>query len=112
MSLQFILLFVTTVFVASIRPRPSMLLALTHDIQYGAKKAIASAMGNVVVTLIQAGVSIAGLGAILFASETVFTATKWAGAAYLIYIGVSLFRAPEIRFNKSNGSKLQKEKSA
>jgi threonine/homoserine/homoserine lactone efflux protein len=34
-----------------------------------------------------------GLGAILAASETVFTAVKWAGAAYLIWIGVKLIRA-------------------
>ncbi len=112
MSLQFILLFVTTVFIASIIPGPSMLLALTHGIQYGARKAVASAMGNVVVTLIQAAVSIAGLGAVLLTSETVFTAIKWAGAAYLIYIGISLFRAPEMNFNTSEDNKQRQEKSA
>ena len=84
------LLYVTTVFVASIIPGPSMLLALTHGMQYGAKKTIASAMGNLCVTLVQAFISIAGLGTILIASESAFQIIKIAGAAYLIYMGVCI----------------------
>ncbi|MCD4721886.1 MAG: LysE family translocator [Desulfobacula sp.] len=90
MPFNFILLFSITVFVASIIPGPSMLLALTHGMHYGAKKTIASAMGNVTVTLIQASISIAGLGTILIASETTFQLIKLAGAAYLIYMGISM----------------------
>ncbi|QJB55499.1 LysE family translocator [Pseudodesulfovibrio sp. zrk46] len=90
MTFHFVLLFSVTVFVASIIPGPSMLLALTHGMQYGARKTVASALGNVVVTLIQASISIAGLGTILVASEAVFHLVKWAGAAYLVYIGATL----------------------
>ena len=100
MSLNFILLFSMTVFVASIIPGPSMLLALTHGMQYGAKKTIASAMGNVTVTLCQASISIAGLGTVLIASETVFQCIKWAGAIYLIYLGASLFFSSKMSFSK------------
>jgi len=71
-----------------------MLLALTHGMNYGAKRTLSSAMGNVTVTLVQASISIAGLGTILVASEAVFNIIKWAGAAYLIYIGVGLFLSP------------------
>lgn len=77
-------------FVASIIPGPSMLLALTHGIKYGAKRTLASAMGNFVVTLIQTTISITGLGAILIASENVFQLIKWTGAAYLIYMGLTI----------------------
>ncbi len=90
MSLNFIVLYSMTVFIASIIPGPSMLIALTHGMQYGAKKTIASALGNVTVTLLQALISIAGLGTILIASETIFHLIKWAGAAYLIYIGITI----------------------
>ena len=84
-----------TIFIASILPGPSMLLALTHGMNYGAKRTLSSAMGNVTVTLVQASISIAGLGTILVASETVFNTIKWAGAAYLIYIGIGLFLSPK-----------------
>jgi homoserine/homoserine lactone efflux protein len=90
MSFNFILLFSMTVFVASIIPGPSMLLALTHGMHYGAKRTLVSALGNVMVTLIQASVSIAGLGTILIASEITFQLIKWSGAAYLVYMGISM----------------------
>ncbi len=98
MSFNFILLFSMTVFVASIIPGPSMLLALTHGMQYGARRTIASAMGNVTVTLIQASVSIAGLGTVLMTSATVFQLIKWAGAAYLIYMGISILCTSKMLF--------------
>lgn len=68
-----------------------MLLALTHGMKYGAKRTIASALGNLSVTLLQAAISIAGLGAILLTSESLFNIIKWAGAAYLIYMGLSIW---------------------
>ena len=37
--------------------------------------------------------SMLGIGALLATSATVFTVLKWAGAAYLVYLGVRLFRA-------------------
>lgn len=91
MTYHFLLLYALTVFTASMIPGPSMLLALTHGIQYGVKRTMASALGNVTVTLVQAAVSMAGLGTVLLASETVFQAIKYAGAAYLIYVGLTLF---------------------
>lgn len=93
MTLHFILLFSMTVFVASIIPGPSMLLALTHGMQFGARRTMASAMGNVTVTLIQALISIVGLGTILLASETVFLVVKWVGAGYLIHMGIAMLRS-------------------
>jgi len=104
MSFNFILLFSMTVFVASIIPGPSMLLALTHGIQFGAKRTIASAMGNVTVTVIQASVSVAGLGTILLASETTFQLIKWAGAAYLIYMGISMLCSSKMPLSPSEAN--------
>lgn len=87
MSFNMILLYAATVFTASIIPGPTMLLAFTHGIQHGAKRTVASALGNIAVSLIQALISIAGLGTLLIASETAFQVIKLGGAAYLIYIG-------------------------
>lgn len=108
MTLNFIFLYSLTVFIASILPGPSMLLALTHGMQYGAKKTIASAIGNVTVTLLQASVSIAGLGTILVASERIFYLIKWAGAAYLIYIGLCIFCSSNLIVPKHDSGQPEK----
>ena len=107
MSSNFMLLYMTTVFIASILPGPSMLLALTHGMQFGAKRTIASAMGNLTVTLIQAFISIAGLGTILIASEAAFQFVKFAGAAYLIYMGAGILLSPKMSIVPINTKQFQ-----
>ena len=109
MSFNFILLYTTTIFIASIIPGPSMLLALTHGMQFGAKRTIASAMGNVTTTLIQALISIGGLGTILIASETAFQIVKLAGAVYLIYIGFGILFSPKMSISQQNNINPKKE---
>ena len=111
MSLNFVLIYTTTVFIASIIPGPSMLLALSHGMQFGAKRTIASAMGNMSVTIIQALISIAGLGTILIASETAFQILKLAGAAFLVYMGIKLLISSKITFSPSNNDKNQSKTS-
>ncbi len=93
MTFQFWLLYCGTLFLASIIPGPSMLLALNHGMLYGAKRTMATASGNVTASLVQAGVSIAGLGALLLTSQKLFLTIKYLGALYLIYIGIKTFRA-------------------
>ena len=111
MTLNFMLLYITTVFIASIIPGPSMLLALTHGMQYGAKRAIASAMGNVTVTLAQASISIAGLGTILIASDAAFQFVKMAGAAYLIYMGIGILFSAKMSVTPEKQPQAQGEVS-
>lgn len=94
MSFEFWLVYAFTIFIISMVPGPSTLLALTHGIRYGAGRAMFSGLGNVIATLMQAGVSIAGLGVLLSASEPLFLAVKYAGAAYLIWLGFMVWRAP------------------
>ncbi len=104
MTLEFLFIYSVTIFVASIVPGPSMLLALTHGMKYGAKRTIASALGNVSVTLLQAAVSITGLGAILLASESLFNVIKWAGAAYLIFMGISMWCSNDFKVSEQTES--------
>ncbi|MGD9808379.1 MAG: LysE family translocator [Deferribacterales bacterium] len=88
MSFELWLVYFTTVFIASIIPGPSMILALTHGMQFGVRKAAISSFGVIISTMIQAGISIAGLGAILLASEFLFIVIKITGAVYLTYLGI------------------------
>ena len=93
MTFEFWLLYVTTVFIASLVPGPSMLLALSHGTKFGTIRTIATALGNTTASCLQAMIAIAGLGAILTASGTLFLVIKWLGAVYLIYLGIKMWFA-------------------
>ena len=94
MSFSFFTIFLVTMAIATITPGPSMLLALNHGIAFGWRRSLATAWGNVAATLLQCLVSFAGLGFILAKAAWVFTAIRWAGAAYLVYLGGRLLFGP------------------
>ncbi len=94
MNIEFWLIYVSVVFMASIIPGPSMLLALTHGVRYGYKKSISTALGNTLASIIQAIIAISGLSIIFTTSGILFEIIKYIGAIYLIYIGIMLFKTP------------------
>ncbi len=93
MTTAFLPVFLATVFVASITPGPSMLLALDHGVRHGPRRALATALGNVAATALQCGVSLAGLGVLLSRSAVFFAALRYAGAGYLVWCGVRMMLA-------------------
>jgi threonine/homoserine/homoserine lactone efflux protein len=78
----------------SLTPGPNGLLVLTHGARFGARASLATVFGGALGFFLLIGVSLAGLGALLTASETAFTVAKFIGAAYLVYLGVRLWFAP------------------
>lgn len=87
--------FVTASMVLLIIPGPTILLVLSYAISQGRRTALATALGVAVGDLIAMTASLAGLGALVLASATAFTVLKWIGAAYLVYLGVKMFRSAE-----------------
>lgn len=88
-SAYFLILFIST-----ITPGPSMLLAVNHGVNHGISKSVYSGLGNLLGNLLMAIVSILGLGAILLASGLVFNIIKWAGILYLVFLGMKLIFEP------------------
>lgn len=86
------LLFSSIALVATITPGPAVLLVATHSIGCGPTKAIFTILGNISGLFIMSLMSVLGLGAIVLCSTTAFTLIKYAGACYLIYLGIKLWR--------------------
>lgn len=74
-------------------PGPTVLLVLSYALSKGRSVAMTSAAGVAVGDLIAMSASLAGLGALVLASATLFTILKWVGAAYLIWLGIKLIRS-------------------
>lgn len=74
-------------------PGPTVLLVLSYALSKGRSVAVASAAGVATGDFIAMSASLAGLGALVLASATLFTVLKWIGAIYLIWLGVKLIRS-------------------
>jgi len=75
-------------------PGPTVLLVISYALGHGRKSAAATVAGVALGDFTAMTASMLGLGAFLAASATLFTALKLIGAAYLIYMGIKLWRAP------------------
>ncbi|MBF9049281.1 LysE family transporter [Roseobacter sp. HKCCD9010] len=74
-------------------PGPTVLLVLSYALSQGRRVAVSTAAGVAVGDLVAMTASLAGLGALVLASATLFTILKWAGALYLIWLGIKLIRS-------------------
>lgn len=86
--------FVAASVILLVIPGPTIIMVITQALAHGRKVALASVLGVGLGDLLATSLSIAGAGAILAASATLFQALKFIGAAYLIYIGYKMWRAP------------------
>ena len=93
MSLDLWLAFVAASAVLLVIPGPTILLVLSYALTQGRRVAVAMALGVALGDFIALTASLLGLGALVLASATAFTALKWVGAAYLVWLGVKLLRA-------------------
>lgn len=74
-------------------PGPGVTLTLTNSIRYGMYETFGGILGVATGAMVVAGISATGLGIIFAASATAFTIMKYIGAAYLVYLGIKMWRA-------------------
>lgn len=88
------LLYAGATFLLSLTPGPNGLLALTHGGLFGARRTMATALGGVSGFVVLIALSMSGLGALLMASEQMFSVIRWLGAFYLMWLGYRTWRTP------------------
>lgn len=93
MSLDHWLPFIAAAVVILAIPGPNTIMVISHALGHGRTAARATVAGVAMGDLCAMTASMVGLGAVLSTSATLFTTVKFAGAAYLIYLGVRLWRA-------------------
>ncbi len=93
MSLESYLAFTTATLILLVIPGPTILLVVSYALGQGWRAALPTAIGVALGDFTAITLSLFGVGALLAASATLFTALKLIGAAYLFYLGFKLFRA-------------------
>lgn len=94
MNLDHWLAFVAASAVIVAIPGPTVLLIVSYALSQGRRAAIPLVAGVTLGDLTSMTASMLGLGALLMTSALLFTALKWLGAAYLVYLGYKLWREP------------------
>lgn len=87
MSLHIWALYAATVLVYSALPGPGAMLVMSHGLAHGTRPAIATVCGIEAGIVVFVTVTALGLDTLLTLSAGMFDLIRWAGAAYLVYLG-------------------------
>ncbi|RYX93601.1 MAG: LysE family translocator [Comamonadaceae bacterium] len=89
-GLEHVYLFVLAGVLLNLTPGPDVLYIVTHGIRSGAKAGVVAAFGITAGCFVHIAAAAVGVSALMAASATAFAVLKWAGAAYLVYVGVRM----------------------
>jgi threonine/homoserine/homoserine lactone efflux protein len=103
MSLNTWLLYLVAAFGLSITPGPNSLLVLTHGALHGHRKTLFTVAGGATGFVVLIALSMLGIGALLKASVHALLVLKLVGGAYLVWLGIQLWRAPPIHLRPEAG---------
>jgi homoserine/homoserine lactone efflux protein len=78
----------------SLSPGPGAVAAMGAGVNHGFARGYWLTLGLVTGIVTQLAIVGVGLGALMAASETAFAVVKWAGVAYLLWLGIQQWRAP------------------
>lgn len=87
-------------------PGPNIIYIMTRGISQGRRAAVVSALGLETGNLVHITAAAAGLSALLASSTAAFSAVKYAGAAYLICLGIKTLRSRPPKDLSSAGTEL------
>ncbi len=74
-------------------PGPSVLLTVAHGISHGWSRALVTVAGATTGVAVQLAVAVIGLASLLHVLAEAFEWVRWAGAAYLVYLGIKQWRS-------------------
>jgi len=87
-----LLLFMTAAIVLLVIPGPAVLYIVARSVDYGRKAGLTSCSGIATGGLVHVLGAAFGLSALLLSSATAYSVVKYAGAVYLVYLGIKKLR--------------------
>ncbi len=97
MPIDHLLTFAALAFVLIVIPGPSVLFVIGRALSVGRRAALATVLGNAAGEYLQLVLLAFGLGFVVERSEIAFSVLKYAGAAYLVWLGLDALRKRRAR---------------
>ena len=103
MNLHTWLIYLVAAIGLSLSPGPNGLLALTHGALHGRRRALYTIFGGSCGFITVVALSMFGIGALLQTSLLWLTVLKWVGGAYLVWLGIQVWRSPPMQVQATDG---------
>ncbi len=105
MDLNLYIAFFVATTIMILLPGPSVMLTVAHSISFGWRRALATVMGATIGVGIQLAVTLVGMTSLMVLMAEWFEGLRWAGVAYLAYLGIQQWRArPETEDDAAPGA--------
>lgn len=101
MHLEHLLFFIAAGLLLNLTPGPDVLYIVTNALRSGTRAGVVAALGITAGCFVHIFAAAIGISALMAASSVAFTALKWAGAAYLVYVGLRMLLAKPPSKNSS-----------
>lgn len=105
-----LLAFIAAGLLLNLTPGPDVFFILTNAVRRGARAGLVAALGITAGCCVHIVAAAVGVSALVAASATAFTVLKWAGAAYLVYVGIAMLfacakaGAPDLTASSADGA--------
>ena len=104
MTLEIYLAYIAACFLIAVVPGPTVTVIIGNSLAHGTRAGLLNVAGTQLGLGLMMAVLVVGLSSVIAAMGWLFDWLRWAGAAYLIWIGWKLLRSPEVLHEKGEAS--------
>jgi threonine/homoserine/homoserine lactone efflux protein len=101
MTLEIYLAYIAACFLIAVVPGPTVTVIIGNSLAHGTRAGLLNVAGTQLGLGLMMAILVVGLSSVIAAMGWLFDWLRWAGAAYLIWIGWKLFRSPEVLHEES-----------
>lgn len=95
MPLDLYLAYIAACFLIAVIPGPTVTVIVANSLAHGTRAGLLNVAGTQLGLFVMMAILVVGLSSVIAAMGWLFDWLRWAGAAYLIWIGYKLLRSPD-----------------
>lgn len=104
MTLEIYIAYIVTCFVIALVPGPTVTVIVANSLAHGSRAGLLNVAGTQLGLALMMAILVVGLSSVIAAMGWLFDWLRYAGAAYLVWLGWKLLRAPDALGETSDGA--------